>query len=358
MSHASRATNRVRPHSISRLGAGLGFAALAALTVVATARAYEGSAPRTAVLSVDLDTTAANANGSDGEDPQPPPKPKSRKPASSSAKRAVDAASSADTIAAASLAATVPAPAPAATTMAAPSTNAPAAENRGAIQPITPIVLPPPEPSSLSTPAWPRPEAERTGARSASSASTKNSSLGLGLGNPIDLGGALTRSALSVVVCALIGGVALYWTKKRGGAALGGAASDRDRLVVVASRALAPRRTLHLVEVEGVRILIGVDSEQIRPLAIVPNPPRPAEATAVAQAMRAAAEAARPAAPAKPAISPRPAVHEPALETVDVRASLERAARTSPQRAPDPSALLGLASTLKRHLKNGNGSAP
>ncbi|MFN7954376.1 MAG: flagellar biosynthetic protein FliO [bacterium] len=333
------------------------------LVLAADARAYDDSGSRAPTLAAELDTSAVSASRVDTEEPPAAPKPKTRKP-SVATKRAADTAPVAEQPSATAATAAAAAPAPTSVARAAaPAPEATAAEPRAAIQPLTPIALPTPEPSALSTPVWPRPEAERNARRVDSSARGGDSTVsrtalggGLGLGNPIDLGAALTRSAASVVVCVLVGGALLFWSKRRGHGALAAAGNDRDRLLVIASRALAPRRSLHLIEVEGVRLLIGVDAEQIRPLALVPATPHPATAAAVASTV-AATETMRAAAAPKPAAAARPTAPEPSLETVDVRASLERATRSGAVRAPDPSALLGLASTLKRHLKNGNGSA-
>lgn len=227
-----------------------------------------------------------------------------------------------------------------------------------AIQPLAPIQLPTPEPSPLSTPpVWPRPDAERRAA--ASSPSTASP---FGLGQPIDLTRTLARGGATLGAMLVVGGLALVWARSRRGAAAS-AETSRDRLTVVSSRALAPRRSVHLVEVDGVRILVGLDAERIVPLALVPAPPRPAEAAATATATaRSSARPASQTAPAAAAQRPAPPPVVPLIDekhpvTVDVPELVARAARTSATRAPDPAALLSLTNSLKRHLRNrANGS--
>lgn len=281
-------------------------------------------------------------------------------PASATAPTAVTAvtatAPAAETTASAALtngaSSTPPATAPSAAPIATPGT---------AVQPLEPIHLATPEPSALSTaPVWPRPDAERrAGVAAASRASS------FGFGQPIDLAATLTRGAGTLGAMLLVGGLALWWARGRRGAAAS-ADPGRDRLTVVSSRALAPRRSVHLVEVDGVRILVGLDAERIVPLALVPTPPRPVEAVAqTAPAKSASRAAAQPASVAAASAAPRPApapttlaIDERNPVTVDVPELLARASRGSATRAPDPAALLSLTTSLKRHLRsrtNGNG---
>ncbi len=143
-----------------------------------------------------------------------------------------------------------------------------------------------------------------------------------------------TAAAFLAVMCS-----AGWWITRQRAKAVS-ASPQRDRLVVVASRALAPRRSVHLIEVDGMRVLVGVDAERIQPLAFVPGS---SPAPGVAQTLAPAAVEAQPPLESLPnRIDTIPSFADELPR--DVLATLP---------APDPSPVLALTASLKRHLRGG-----